>query len=75
MNMNSHEMVLWYLGERGVKSLFLAFIDGLQVRYGQAFFNVLPTEDRELLRGSIWDPFYSDEPFDCALAIMNVLTK
>lgn len=72
--MNSKEMTEWYLTERQCISIFHAFLSGGRVRYGQAFFNALPEEDQNKIRGTVWDTFESDSPFDCALAIMNVLT-
>ena len=71
--MTSHEVVEWYMRERGVLSPFRSYL--YSQRYGQAFFNALPREDRDRLVGTVWDPFHRDSPFDCYLAIEHVLTR
>jgi hypothetical protein len=38
-------------------------------RPGQAFFNALPPFDQYMLRGSIRDPFYKEDPADIEAAI------
>jgi len=66
----SHDMIIWYLKESEGASLSrfnLCFAQGQ--RYGQAFFNALSSEDQQKLRGTLFDTFYKDEPFDCFLAI------
>lgn len=73
--MGSHEVVQWYLKETGSLEFFLRDLEKGGQRYGQAFFNALSEEDRARLVGSVWDPFYSNEPFDSAMAVMEVLTK
>ena len=75
VRMSSRETVEWFMRERGCISLFRAFLAGGRVRYGQAFFNALPEEDRNRLVGTLYDTFHKDSPFDCYLAIENVLTK
>lgn len=71
--MNSHQIVLWYLTE--VDGL-ADFVDNKKTqRYGQAFFNALPVEDQERLRGTLYDTFHSDDPWDCFLAVSQILTK
>lgn len=34
---------------------------GNRLRIGQAWFNLLPAEDKERLRGHVLDPFYRDD--------------
>jgi hypothetical protein len=71
---NSYELARWYLQESGgdVTVFEQQLADGL--RHGQAFFNALTAEDQEKLRGSIWDPFYMEDPVASGLAITMVLT-
>ena len=77
--MNSHQTVLWYMEEIGCLDRFLHELKrrdrGEGIRYGQAFYNALPEPEARRLNGSLYDPFYTDEPFACWLAISEVLTK
>ena len=75
-SMNSHETALWYIEESGgdLPSFLIGLEKRATIRYGQAFFNALTREDQIRLQGTMWDPFYSDEPFTAAMAI-NFLTK
>lgn len=72
--LTTHETIVWYLMEVNALQNFNDYYKSGQ-RYGQAFFNALPVEDQNKLRGTLWDTFYKKEPFDCYLAIEHVLTK
>jgi hypothetical protein len=50
----------WYLSESGGD--VVRYHQGLKAghRIGQAFFNALSSADKERVRGTIWDTFYSN---------------
>lgn len=45
---------------------------GGRLRIGQAWFNLLPAEDMERLRGHVLDPFYRDD-WDSVFAALKFL--
>lgn len=55
------ELILFLYG-REVLDNFCTFLNYKDVRIGQAFFNALPNEDQERLRGSKYDTFYFGQP-------------